>query len=179
MEDTSTLDTKADLASVGDLAAFFRINRAVIPGLMRFLGVPRRGKGFPWIRIWLALGVETDTAREFEPLKDPLLELKEVAALLDESPKTTRRRSDGKHNDKTIPAHIDLGPRKRLFFGSEIRSWIRGEPKPFERRQSNLSYTPEKRQENNPEPRPDKAPSLRTASQGSAANLFMAPPPPV
>lgn len=165
-----------DLATVKDLAKFFRIDRASVSDVMTNIDVPRRGAGYAWLRIWLALGVNVSTAKDHEALKIRLLELKDVAALLGESPKTTRRRGDGEHKDKSIPAHIDLGPRKRLYFPAEIQFWLLGEPVPFERKQEKLSFIPAKQKKSSPPKKSRKEDSIALPSQVSAATLFMAPP---
>ncbi|MEY8798819.1 helix-turn-helix transcriptional regulator [Leisingera sp. XS_AS12] len=115
---------QTDLASIRELAAFFGIGRAAIPALMGRMGVPKRGRGYPWVRVWVALGVNPETVRDPAAIKAPLLDLKEVAEMLGESPKTVRRRSEGAHADKSLPAHVDLGPRKRMFFSCEIHAWV-------------------------------------------------------
>ncbi|MEX5576701.1 helix-turn-helix transcriptional regulator [Pseudophaeobacter sp. A-200-2] len=133
---------KPDLATVEELAEFFRLDRTAVRDVMTAMGVPKRGRGYPWIRIWRALGLDLKTAENLEDLKIPLLNLKQVAAKLGESAKTTRRRSNGEHRDKSIPAYIELGPRKRLFFPAEIESWLLGEQLPFGREQKKLSFIP-------------------------------------
>jgi hypothetical protein len=144
MKNTEKPLQKADLASVAELSAFFRVDRSAVPSLMGRMGVPKRGSSYPWPRIWIVLGIDLGSVQDLGALKQPLMELKDVAAMLGESAKTTRRRSNGEHRDKTISAHIDLGPRKRLFFPAEIQSWILGEPVPFDRRQESLSFVPDK-----------------------------------
>ena len=169
---------KPDLATIKDLAKFLRIDRTTVPGVMTTMGVPRRGAGYPWIRIWIALGIDLETVKDQEDLKTPLLELKEVAPKLGESPKNIRRRSNGKHRDKTIPAHIDLGPRKRLFFAAEVETWLLGEPVLFERKQENLTFIPTKVERVNTPKNPRKEANATQPVPSSAAALFMAPPKP-
>lgn len=179
MKPSDKQNWKLDLATVKDLAGFFRIDRTAVPGVMTTMGVPRRGAGYPWIRIWIALGIDLSSTEDHETLSAPLLELKEVAPILGESPKNTRRRSDGKHRDKSIPAHIDLGPRKRLFFPAEIETWLSGEPVPFERKQEKLSFIPARKDENKASKKTCKKPKAPQASSPSAvASMFMAPPNP-
>ena len=139
-----------DLAATQDLAEFLRIDRTAVTEVMKVMGVPKRGAGYPWIRIWVALGINLETIEDHEALKSPLLVLKEVAAKLEESPKTTRRHSDVEGGDRSIPGHIDFGPRKRVFFPAEIQSWILGAPVPFERKQVNLSFIPPKQKKSSP-----------------------------
>lgn len=169
---------QTDLASIRELAVFFGIGRAAIPGLMERMGVPKRGKGYPWLRVWVALGVNRETVRDPVALDVPLLDLKQVADMLGESPKTVRRRSDGTHADKSFPAHVDLGPRKRMFFGSEIHAWITGVPEPFERRRANLSFVLDKTPKSRAKAvgRPPEPPS--TVPRNPAAAMFMKPPAP-
>ncbi|MBE1297155.1 hypothetical protein [Phycobacter azelaicus] len=177
MQQLNIPDWKADLGSVTDLAKFFSISRAAIPGLMKEMGVPKRGRGYPWIRIWVALGIDLATVRDPAVLRTPLLELQKVAVMLGESPKTTRRRSEGKHRDRSFPAHLNLGPRKRLFFEGEIRAWLLGEPVPFKRRQSKLVFIPAAERKNRAQDEPEPTSTQRKTPRGSAASLFLAPPP--
>ncbi len=168
---------KPDLATVNDLAGFFRIDRSVILNLMNVMGVPKRGAGYPWLRVWVALGINLKVEKDPDVLKNPLLELKDVAALLGESPKTTRRRSDGKHRDKSIPAHIDLGPRKRLYFPDEIQSWILDEPSAFERKKQNLTFIlPNAEKKKGATKKGNKMPAVTQPSSPTAAALFMSLP---
>lgn len=168
-----------DLAKNKDLANFFRIDRAAVPVVMNTMGIPKRGTGYPWIRIWVALGIDLETVKDRKVLKTPLLELKEVAPMLGESPKNTRRRGDGEHRDKSIPAHIDLGPRKRLYFPDEIQTWLLGEPVPFKRKQENLSFIPAKKKMNGAPFKTRKKPKDSLPSQPSAVtSMFMTPPRP-
>ena len=178
MERSDQLNWKLDMATVKDLAEFFRVDRTALPAVMASIGVPKRGVGYPWLRIWVALGIDLETVKDRQDLKAPLLELKEVAAMLGESTRTTRRRSDGEHRDKSIPAHIDLGPRKRLFFPGEIQSWFLGEPKAFLRKQENLSFIPAKKKKNSSPEKTRKEPKTPQPAPPSAAALFMAPPAP-
>lgn len=164
-----------DLATVKTLAEFFRIDRTVVPAVMIAMGVPKRGTGYSWLRIWIALGIDLETVNAPVVLKTPLLELKAVAAMQGESSRTTRRRSDGEHRDKSIPAHIDLGLRKRLFFPGEIQSWLLGEPKAFERKQENLSFIPAKKKKNSSPEKTRKEPKIPQPVPPSAAALFMGP----
>lgn len=175
MEHPDAKPEKPDLATIKDLAEFFRVDRTAVPGVMTTMGVPRRGAGYPWIRIWIALGIDLETVKDREDLKTPLLELKQVAPMLGESHKNTRRRSDGKHRDKSIPAHIDLGPRKRLFFPAEIETWLLGEPVLFERKQENLSFIPTKKKKNGASRTTQKKPPQPSPSS-AVASMFMAPP---
>lgn len=167
------------LAAVDDLVKYFRINRAEIPGLMTRMGVPKRGCGFPWQRIWLALGVSLSSVTDRSALRKPMLKLEEVAALLGESTKTTRRKGDSLHRDQSIPKHIDLGPRKRVYFAAEIQSWISGEPVGFERSQENLSFVARKPKGRKPKVLPQVALEERKPQIGpeTVASLFMGPPP--
>lgn len=179
MEHSDAKLEQPDLAAVKDLANFLRIDRTAVPGIMTTMGVPRRGAGYPWIRIWVALGIGLETVKDIEELKTPLLELKQVAAKLGESAKTTRRRSEGEHRDKSLPAHIDLGPRKRLFFPAEIEAWRLGEPVRFERRQENLSFVPARKKNNSALGKTRSEPQSRKPSLPSGmTSMFMAPPKP-
>ncbi|AHD03021.1 helix-turn-helix transcriptional regulator [Leisingera methylohalidivorans] len=166
---------KPDLATVKDLAKFFQVERTAVPDVMSEMGVPRRGGGYPWIRIWRALGFDLKTAENLEDLKIPLLNLKQVAAKLGESAKTTRRRSNGEHRDRSIPAYIDLGPRKRLFFSGEVQSWILGEPLPFSREQKNLSFIPGQAKRTGAPKAARREAEVTLSPSPSAAALFMAP----
>lgn len=179
MEQSDQRNWNPDLVTTKDLENFLRIDRTAVAEVMKVLGVPKRGAGYPWIRIWVALGVDLSTVKDPDTPKAPLMELKEVAALLGESPKTTRRRGDGKHRDKSIPNHIDLGPRKRLYFPGEIQSWISGKPVPSERKQVDLSFIPSKQKKSSPPKKSHKEARVAQPSQVSAASLFMAPPNPV
>ena len=146
---------------------------------MNTMGIPKRGTGYPWIRIWVALGIDLETVKDRAVLKTPLLALKEVAPMLGESPKNTRRRSDGKHRDKSLPAHIDLGPRKRLFFPAEIETWLLGEPVLFERKQENLSFILAKKKKSGAPVKTRNKPKAPQPSPPSAvASMFMTPPKP-
>ncbi len=176
MEQSDQPKWKPDIATVKDLAQFFRVDRTAVPDVMKAMAVPRRGMGYPWLRIWVALGLDLVTVKDPDVLKTPLLALKDVAAMLGENVKTTRRRSEGEHRDKSIPAHIDFGPRKRLYLPAEIQSWILGEPMPFERRQESLSFVPDKAKQNST-PK-EKEPKPSRASVPSAVNMFMVPPRP-
>lgn len=132
----------SDLATLQELARYLRIDRTTVPDVMATMDVPRRGRGYPWIRIWAAFGIILDAETDRDALKTPLLELKEVAGILEESSKTIRRRSNGEHREKSFPTYVDLGQRKRLFFPSEIEAWFTSLPKPFERKKENLSFIP-------------------------------------
>lgn len=176
MEHSNAKPEQPDLATVKDLANFLRIDRTAVPGIMTTMGVPRRGAGYPWIRIWVVLGIDFETVKDIEELKTPLLELKQVAAKLGESAKTTRRRSEGEHRDKSLPAHIDLGPRKRLFFPAEIESWLLGAQLPFVREQTNLSFIPAQKKKNSVLGKTRNEPQSRKPSPPSGmASMFMAP----
>lgn len=175
MEQSDQPKWKSEIATVKDLAKFFQISRTALPAVMASMGVPKRGAGYPWFRIWVALGIDLNSIEDHETLKAPLLELKEVASMLGECSRTTRRRADGEHRDKSIPAHIDLGPRKRLFFSGEIQSWILGVPKAFERKQKNLSFIRAKKKENSSPEKTRKELKTPQPEPPSAAALFMAP----
>lgn len=176
MEQSDKPNWKLDLAMVKDLAEFFRIDRTAVPDVMATMGIPKRGAGYPWTRIWVALGIDLETVEDPEDLKNPLAELKQVAAILGESPKTARRRSEGKHRDKSIPAHIDLGPRKRLFFPGEVQSWILGEPLPFGREQKNLSFIPGQAKRTGAAKEARREAEAALSPSPSSAAMFMAPP---
>lgn len=176
MEQSDKPNWKLDLAMVKDLAEFFRMDRTAVPDVMATMGIPKRGAGYPWIRIWVALGVDLETVKDPEDIKIPLLNLKQVAAMLGESAKTTRRRSEGEHRDKSFPAHIDLGPRKRLFFRTEIRSWLLGEPMPFGREQKNLSFIPGQAKRTGAPKEARREAEAALSPSPSAAALFMVPP---
>ncbi|MFY2826587.1 helix-turn-helix transcriptional regulator [Ruegeria sp. MALMAid1280] len=167
-----------NLATVEDLVKFLRTSRADIPGIMARMGVPKRGIGFPWQRIWLALGVDMTSVVDTTDLYKPMLKLDEVAALLGESSKTTRRRADGMHRDQSIPKHIDLGPRKRIYFAAEIQSWLYGDPIEFERCGKNLSFIEQKPKGRAPKHcRKSDADTNPLSAPQTAAALFMGPPP--
>lgn len=171
-----------NIATIEDLAEFFSIHRTSISDLMNRMGVPRRGAGFPWVRTWTALGVDLKSVSDWSELRKPLLNLQEVARRLGESPKTTRRRGDGKHRDKEIPYHIDFGEKTRLYFASEIRTWIDGDPIRFGREQCNLFFLPPKDVQKTKRcklPPSKRAPAVppKSATAKPVAVMFMAPPP--
>lgn len=176
MEQSDKPNWKPDLAMVKDLAEFFRIDRTAVPDVMATMGIPKRGAGYPWIRIWVALGIDLEIVKDPEDLKYPLAELKQVAAKLGESAKTTRRRSNGEHRDKSIPAYIELGPRKRLFFPAEIESWLLGEQLPFGREQKNLSFIPGQAKRTGARKAARREAEVTLSPSPSAAAMFMAPP---
>ncbi|WP_156916868.1 helix-turn-helix transcriptional regulator [Leisingera aquimarina] len=178
MEQSDKPNWKLDQARVKDLAEFFRIDRTAVPDAMKAMGIPKRGAGYPWIRIWVALGIDLETVKDPEDLKKPLAELKQVAALLGESPRTVRRRSEGEHRDKSIPAYIELGPRKRLFFPAEIESWLLGEQLPFGREQKNLSFIPGQAKKTGAAKEARREAEAALSPSPSAAALFMVPPEP-
>ena len=171
-----------NIATIEVLEDYFQIHRTSISDLMNRMAVPRRGAGFPWVRIWAALGVDLKTVSDWNELRKPMLELKEVAPRLGESPKTTRRRGDGKHRDKSIPCHIDVGERSRLYFASEIQTWIDDESIKFERERYNLSFLPTKNVQKKKQCKlassrgiPVAAPTATTSK--SSAVMFIALPP--
>ncbi|MBQ4826239.1 hypothetical protein J4729_17010 [Leisingera sp. HS039] len=166
---------KPDLAMVEELAEFFRLDRTVVRDVMTAMGVPKRGRGYPWIRIWRALGFDLKTAENLADLKILLLKLKQVAAKLGESAKTTRRRSNGEHRDNSIPTYIEFCPRKRLFFPAEIESWLLGEPLPFRREQKNLSFIPGQAKRTGAPKAARREAEVTLSPSPSAAALFMAP----
>lgn len=177
MEHSDQSPKKSDLATLQDLARFLRIDRATVPDVMTIMGVPKRGRGYPWIRIWLAFGIELETVPNRDALKTPLLELKEVAGILEESSKTIRRRSNGEHREKCFPAYVDLGQRKRLFFPSEIESWFTSLPKPFERKQENLSFIPVRKNGSRTKGKAGKnLKAPRPSPPSAVVAMFMVPP---
>lgn len=175
MDFSTSFDWKSELATTEELGEFFNISRAAIPGVMEKMGVPKRGRKYPMLRVWLALGVDLDTIKDAAVLREPLTPLNEVASRLGESQRTARRRSDGLHRDGPMPAFIDLGPRKRLFFRSEIDAWLKGEPMPFARKQADLDFTPDNKKTSNPGSNMGTARSVATGVS-AVTNLFMAPP---
>ncbi|UWQ02844.1 hypothetical protein K3X44_05855 [Aliiroseovarius crassostreae] len=124
------------LFSAKDLSFFLTTSQAFARNLMKEIGIPKRGKGYPRARLLAALGFPHPLPTDEEALLQPLLDPQRAAAASGTSANTFGRMFDGSHHDQTFKNYIHLGPRKRLIFPFELDAWMTGVPPKFMRDKS-------------------------------------------
>lgn len=121
------------LLSTKDLSIFLTTSQAFARTLMKELGIPKRGAGFPRVRLLAAFGFAQPLPICEQGIWRPLLDAQRAATVSGVSAKTFGRMFDGSHRDPTFRNFIHLGPRKRLIFAFELEAWMSGTSPEFMR----------------------------------------------
>lgn len=165
------------LISTKDLAGFLNSTDGFARNLMKNLDIPKRGKGYPRLRIFAALGFEKPYPIHAPEIWSTLLDAPAVAKETGESEKTIGRMYEGAHKDKSFTNVLRFGPRKRMIFPFEVEAWLSGTQPKFVRKKDLMH--PYLRGENTSTTRTinHKHEPAPTGARSSATVLFLPPKP--
>lgn len=166
-----------DLMTLEEVARFFSCARPMASALMRRLDIPKRGRGFPAARIFLALGFDRDIDPCTPELRRPLLDVPQLAKAIGVSRRTAGRMVAGDHADTTFADALWLGARKRLVFPFEAEAWRKGLPPAYSRVLSRVhpAVTAAGYTTSTSLPRPASESETSGAMRPSGSQLFMSP----
>ncbi len=163
------------LISTKDLAGFLNSTDGFARNLMKNLDIPKRGKGYPRLRIFAAFGFEQPYPVHAPEIWSTLLDAPAVAKETGESEKTIGRMYEGLHKDKSFTNFLRFGPRKRMIFPFEVEAWLSGTQPKFVRKNELIhpflrGEMPPTHQTDNP--RHEPAP---TGTRSSVTAIFLPP----
>lgn len=165
------------LISTEDLSEFLNATEGFARNLMKKLDIPKRGKGYPRLRIFAAFGFEKPFPIHAPKIWETLLDVPAAAEVTGEGEKTIGRMFEGTHKDKSFTNFLYFGPRKRVIFPFESEAWLSGSQPEFVRKKELMhpylrgekSFAPQK---NN-----HKRESPSEGKRSSATVLFLPPKP--
>ncbi len=170
--------TVTENLTTSETATFFGCSEGFSRDLMEHLDIPKRGKGYPFRRILLAVGLPHDTPANTPEIREPLLDVADIAKAIGQSERTVRRMVNGTHRDKSFTNALHLGPRKRLLFKFEVDAWRNGIEPMFTR--AIESIHPELRKDakrvSKPKTKKDKS-SPKQPPAKSMTSIFVPPNP--
>ncbi len=163
------------LISTKDLSEFLNTSEGFARILMNNLDIPKRGKGYPRLRIFAVFGFEKPYPIHAPGVWSTLLDAPAVAKETGQSEKTIGRMYEGTHKDKSFTNSLCFGPRKRMIFPFEVEAWLSGAHPKFVRK--NEFMHPFLRGERPPthytdNPRHEPAP---TGARSPATAIFLPP----
>lgn len=165
-----------DNLSTSEVAIFFGCSNGYARELMMRLKIPKRGKGYPFRRVLLALGLPDTTPTDTPELRKPLLDVPDIAKATEQSEKTVCRMVIGLHRDKSFTNALHVGPRKRLLFKFEADAWKSGTEPMFIRPPQSIH--PELQNNKTPKSKSKKKKPRALPEQPPAktvTNIFMSP----
>lgn len=122
------------LISTEDLSEFLNATEGFARNLMKKLDIPKRGKGYPRLRIFAAFGFEKPFPIHAPKIWETLLDVPAAAKVTGEGEKTIGRMFEGTHKDKSFTNFLYFGPRKRVIFPFESEAWLSGSQPEFVRK---------------------------------------------
>ena len=178
MGENSHQATVTENLTTSEAAAFFGCSEGFTRKLMELLDIPKRGKGYPFRRVLLAVGLPPDTPSNTPEIREPLLDVVDIAKAIGQSERTVRRMVNGLHRDESFTNALHAGPRKRLLFKFEVEAWLNGIEPLFTRSTENIHPELQKngKRVSKPKTKKDKS-SSKKPPEKSMTSIFMPPNP--
>ncbi|GAA3874388.1 hypothetical protein [Celeribacter arenosi] len=174
MSNKEVAEGAVELISTKEVATFFGSSQTFARELMRRLDIPKRGGGYSRARLLAAMGFAHPYPLDNSEVWKPLLDASAVGKATGQSAKTIGRMFDGTHADKSFTNRFYLGPRKRLVFSFEVKSWQLCLPPLFKRDVSRMHPEFLKSATTDIKNEPARMRTNRT-EPGSVAALFQPP----
>ena len=163
------------LISTEELCEFLDCGDTLARTLMQRLEIPKRGSGYPRMRLLAALGFPAFLPTNTPDIWRTLLDVPATALKTGESQKTIGRMFSGVHRDKSFTHYMHVGDRKRLIFPFEVEAWLTCEVPKFNR-QIELMHPSLRATHYQPKTSTRrKAHTLRKSEATGSAAMFMPP----
>lgn len=163
------------LISTKDIAGFLNTSEGFARNLMKNLDIPKRGKGYPRLRIFAALGFEKPYPINAPGIWSTLLDAPAAAKETGEGEKTIGRMYEGAHKDNSFTNFLYFGPRKRMIFPFEAEAWLSGtQPKFVRKKELMHTFLRRERQATHHADNPKREPAP-TGTRSSATAIFLPP----